>query len=207
METAKTKDLLIIFTKNLRAGKVKTRLAAKIGNEPALEIYNYLVNHTVSVTANLQVEKRVYYSSEVEENDEWEKKCFSKHLQRGKDLGERMENAFREAFRDKYDNVIIIGTDLLEIKQKDLETAFRYLREKQAVIGPAKDGGYYLLGLKSLNSKIFRNKKWSTASVFQETLKDLEDLNLKILDVRNDIDEMNDIAGNPAFKKYLKNHD
>lgn len=207
MESAKTKDLLIIFTKNLRAGKVKTRLAAEIGNEPALEIYNYLVNHTVSVTVNLQVEKRVYYSSEIEENDAWEKKDFSKHLQRGRDLGERMENAFCEAFRDNYHNVIIIGTDLLEIGQKDLERAFRNLREKQAVIGPAKDGGYYLLGLKSLISEIFRDKKWSTASVFQETLKNLEDLELEILDVRNDIDDINDIAGNPAFKKFLKNYD
>lgn len=203
MKSEKTKDLLIIFTKNPRAGEVKTRLAAEIGNEPALAIYNYLVNHTVSVTKKLQMAKRVYYASEIEKNDVWENKIFSKHLQQGKDLGARMENAFREAFRDNYEKVVIIGTDLLEISQKDIEEAFNRLEENDVVVGPAKDGGYYLLGMKSLHSNVFRNKKWSTPAVLAETLQDLEKFNVGVLETRNDIDDIGDITGNPVFEKFL----
>lgn len=204
LKSSKTEDLLIIFTKNPIAGKVKTRLAAEIGIQPALEIYRFLLKHTVSVTQNLNVDKRVYYSSQIEENDLWERKYFSKNIQQGKDLGIRMEIAFREAFRDNYKNVIIIGTDLLEIGKKDLEEAFQLLREKEVVIGPAKDGGYYLLGMNCMRSNLFRNKSWSTPAVFEETLHDLKNIDVGILESRNDIDDFKDIAGNPVFRKFLK---
>ena len=169
-----TDALLLIFTKNPELGKVKTRLAKSVGDKAALNIYKFLLSHTVSVTKNLEVDKWVYYSEEVPEKDIWPSETFNKRLQRGRNLGEKMENAFQDAFNSNYNRVIIIGSDLLDLTQQDLENSFLELEKNDVVIGPAEDGGYYLLGMKSLNSDVFKNKAWSTSSVLPETLEDLK---------------------------------
>ncbi len=97
-ESHTAKELLLIFTRNPEAGKVKKRLAASIGEVAALKIYNHLLRHTAEITRNLPMEKWVCYSEEIPEKDIWEKEVFSKKLQQGKDLGERMDNAFRSGF-------------------------------------------------------------------------------------------------------------
>ncbi|MBZ9632394.1 TIGR04282 family arsenosugar biosynthesis glycosyltransferase [Salegentibacter sp. LM13S] len=199
-----TDTLLMIFTKNPELGKVKTRLAKSIGDKAALNIYKFLLSHTVSVTKNLKVEKRVYYSDKIPENDLWPSEAFSKKLQFGGNLGEKMKNAFSEAFQSDYKRVIIIGSDLLDLSQQDLENAFLELEKNDVVIGPAEDGGYYLLGMKSLNSEVFKNKAWSTSSVLSHTLKDLEGKKIKILETRNDIDEIQDIEENSILKKFIE---
>ena len=199
-----TDALLIIFTKNPELGKVKTRLANAVGNKAALNIYKFLLSHTVSVTKNLEVDKRVYYSEEVPEKDIWPSETFYKRLQRGGNLGEKMENAFQDAFNSNYKRVIIIGSDLLDLTQRDLENAFLELEKNDVVIGPAEDGGYYLLGMKSLNSDVFKNKAWSSSSVLSETLKDLEGKKIKILETRNDIDEIQDIDEDSILKKFIE---
>lgn len=199
-----TDTLLMIFTKNPELGKVKTRLANSVGDKAALNIYEFLLSHTVSVTENLKGDKWVYYSEEISENDLWPSEAFSKKLQRGGNLGEKMENAFQDAFNSDYKRVIIIGSDLLDLSQNDLETAFLELKKNDVVIGPAKDGGYYLLGMKSLNSDVFKNKAWSTSSVLSETLKDLENKKIKILETRNDIDEIKDIEEDSILKKFIE---
>ncbi|MBZ9731506.1 TIGR04282 family arsenosugar biosynthesis glycosyltransferase [Salegentibacter sp. JZCK2] len=202
---SKTTDaLLMIFTKNPELGKVKTRLANSVGDKVALNIYKFLLSHTVSVTKNLEIDKRVYYSEEIPENDLWPSASFSKKLQRGGNLGEKMENAFQEAFNSNYKRVIIIGSDLLNLAQQDLENAFLELGKNDVVIGPAKDGGYYLLGMKSLNSDVFKNKAWSTSSVLSDTLKDFEGKKIKILETRNDIDEIQDIEEDSILKKFIE---
>lgn len=202
MEPSKT--LLIIFTKNPEIGKVKTRLAKTTGNETALNIYNFLLQHTLSVTRNLKIDKWVFYSEKIPENDIWPSEIFSKKLQQGEDLGEKMENAFREAFKHNFKKVIIIGSDLYDLEQTDLENAFSELEKNDIVIGPAQDGGYYLLGIKSLNPDIFKNKKWSSSTVLSDTLKDLKNEKIKLLEIRNDIDEFHDIKDQRAFSKFLK---
>ena len=106
------KDLLMIFTRPPVLGKVKTRLAADIGDEAALNIYNFLLKHTVSVTQDLEVVEQVYYSEEIIENDIWDNDHYEKKLQRGNDLGERMQNAFEHGFSNGFENIIIIGSDL-----------------------------------------------------------------------------------------------
>lgn len=194
----------MIFTKNPELGKVKTRLANSVGDKVALNIYKFLLSHTVSVTKNLELDKRVYYSEEIPEKDLWPSEAFSKKLQRDGNLGEKMENAFQEAFQSGYKRVIIIGSDLLDLSQNDLETAFLELEKNDMVIGPAKDGGYYLLGMKSLNSDVFKNKAWSTNSVLSDTLKDLESKKIKILETRNDIDEIQDIEEDSILKKIIE---
>lgn len=198
------KNLLIIFTKNPVAGRVKTRLAKDIGDENALEIYKFLLDHSFKITTTLELTKQVHYSNKIPYQDLWDEGNFDKKLQYGEDLGIRMENAFRDGFKSGFEKIVIIGSDLYDLKTSELEDAFIALDENDYVIGPAEDGGYYLLGMNELNDQIFRNKDWSTSSVFQDTLKDLKNSRIKLLPTQNDIDVLDDIIDHPAFQKFLK---
>jgi uncharacterized protein len=200
----KKEDLLLIFTKNPVLGKVKTRLAKDIGEENALKIYEFLLDHSVKVTSPLEVSKQVCYSDAVIEYDIWDPNIFSKKAQSGNDLGERMHNAFQDAFSVGFKKVVIIGSDLFDLETEDLEKAFVELDEHNFVLGPAQDGGYYLFGMKSLNSKVFKNKDWGTSSVLKDTLADLENRNVKLLETRNDIDLLEDLMDHPALEKFIK---
>lgn len=190
-----TKQALLIFAKNPEAGRVKTRLAATIGTDAALDVYKQLVEHTVLVTICLPVDKIVFYSDFVFDKDEWNTELYLKQLQNGKDLGERMNNAFASAFKNGYDRVVIIGTDCFELNAEIIMNAFACLDKYDVVIGPAEDGGYYLLGLKQLYSEVFENIHWSTSTVFDETTRKCAALQLTygLLPVLNDIDEENDL--------------
>lgn len=197
-------NLLLIFTRNLDLGKVKKRLAAKVGDLAALGIYEFLLKHTASITAPVDADKRVYYSERVEESDLWNSKIFEKRQQQGADLGERMMNAFKEGFESGYSNIIIIGSDLYDLSTNNIEKAFESLETSDYVLGPAVDGGYYLLGMKSLNSEVFKNKTWSTDSVLEQTLEDIKNDKTTILEERNDIDHYEDLEGHPVFQQFLK---
>jgi len=201
--TGKTDELLLIFTRNPEKGTVKKRLAQSIGDEAALKVYNYLLQHTVSITRPLPVEKWVYYSEALPENDIWEKDLFRKKLQQGQDLGQRMEQAFSEAFKAGFKKVVIIGSDLFDIEKEDLKIAFLTLDNHEYVVGPAQDGGYFLLGMKKPTPQLFRNKDWSTSRVLDQTLSDLEQEKLKLLPVRNDIDTFEDMRSHPELMKLI----
>lgn len=200
----KNKNCLIIFTRNPELGKGKRRLAATVGDQAALDIYNFLLNHTRSITRDLEVTKQVWYSEKVHENDLWDKAVYQKKVQKGQDLGMRMKNAFNTAFQNN-DHVIIIGTDMYDMSKDDLEQAFRQLATHDAVIGPAQDGGYYLIGFKKrLVDGIFENKAWGTATVLKDTLADLKNVNYTLLKERNDVDVYEDIKDIPVFQSFLK---
>lgn len=199
------KNLLLIFTRNPELGKCKTRLAAKTGDKIALDIYKFLLNHTVAITQNLNADKQVHYSVAIRDNDIWSNNIYHKKLQNGKDLGSRMMNAFKQGFADGYKNIIIIGSDLFDITTTDLENAFDHLLKNDFVVGPATDGGYYLLGMKKLNHAVFENKDWGTNTVLKDTLKNLKDEKIKLLEAKNDVDYYEDIKDIDAFKPFLKN--
>ncbi len=198
------KDLLIIFTRNPVLGKCKTRLAASIGDQAALEIYTFLLRHTVAVTTPLKADKRVYYSDAIGVDDLWDEEVYSKDLQEGKDLGHRMAVAFKKGFEDGYDNIIIIGSDLFDLSTEDVNTAFERLWEHDFVLGPAIDGGYYLLGMKEFTPRLFEGKRWGSPGVLKETLADLEGKTCYLLDPKNDVDVLEDIIDNPAFLPFIK---
>lgn len=198
------KDLLLILTRNPELGKCKTRLAAKVGDQTALDIYKFLLDHTVSFTKDLEVTKWVYYSEKIWKDDIWNPKTYHKKLQKGKDLGERMLNAFKEGFEAGFENIIVIGSDMYHLNQTDLENAFSKLNNHDYVVGPAEDGGYYLLGMKTLNETLFLGKEWGTDSVLTDTLKDLKSEEVALLDEKNDIDYYEDIKDIKAFAPYLK---
>lgn len=202
---ASSKNLLLIFTRNPELGKGKRRLAAKVGDQIALDIYNFLLNHTAQITSRLYADKIVCYSDEIWLEDIWDNKIYEKRVQVGEHLGTRMLNAFQDGFSRGYEKVIIIGSDMYDLSTEDLEEAFRKLAKNDFVIGPAEDGGYYLLGMKKLKPELFKNKDWGTDSVLNATLSDLKDEKKVLLETRNDVDYYEDIKDIPAFAPFLKN--
>ncbi|WP_420603990.1 TIGR04282 family arsenosugar biosynthesis glycosyltransferase [Flagellimonas sp.] len=200
----KKKNLLLIFTRNPELGKCKTRLASKVGDYAALEVYKFLLEHTVSVTQNLNMEKYVYYSESIWKNDVWDNTVYQKKLQNGNDLGMRMKQAFLDGFDSGFEKIIIIGSDMYDLSQKNLEEAFAKLDEHDYVLGPAEDGGYYLLGMTSFKEELFQNKDWGTDTVLHNTLSDLKNENYFMLKTKNDVDHYEDIKDIPVFQQFLK---
>lgn len=200
-----SKDLLLIFTRNPELGKCKTRLAKTIGDQAALDIYQFLLRHTLKITKDMPTTKYVYYSEEIWQDDIWTADSYTKKLQHGNDLGERMHNAFEEGFKEGFEKIVVIGSDMYDLSRGDLEQAFEQLDKNDYVIGPAHDGGYYLLGMKRLYPPLFKNKAWGTESVLQDTLNDLKNTEIALLDMRNDVDLYDDIKDVEAFQPFLKN--
>ena len=199
------KKLLLIFTRNPELGKAKTRLAKTVGDETALEIYKFLLEKTRDISSKVSSDKAVYYSVKIRENDIWNENTFQKHQQVGEDLGFRMLNAFKDGFEAGYEKVMIIGSDLYDLTSENIETAFDELNNNDLVIGPAEDGGYYLLGMNSLHSTIFKNKNWGTETVRKDTLSDLKDKKVKLLAFKNDIDVYEDILNIPEIMSTFIN--
>ena len=187
-------SLLMIFVKNLIPGMVKTRLAKDIGIDKALDVYQELVHRTHKITKKIDVDKAVYYSEYVEIEDIWDNGDYELTSQKGFTLGEKMSNAFDEAF-DSYNKVLIIGSDCYDLNSKTIKTAFEMLEENDLVVGPAKDGGYYLLAMKEYLPQLFQDKEYSTDSVLKELLAEAEALELSVyqLPTLSDIDTLDDL--------------
>jgi rSAM/selenodomain-associated transferase 1 len=167
-----SKNLIITFTRNPELGKVKTRLAKTLGAQSALDIYSFLLQHTESVIREIEADKIVYYTVDIQKNDIWDNTIYQKQLQIEGDLGDKMCQAFKNGFNKGYSKIIIVGSDLYDLNSKHINQAFSALDNNDAVIGPALDGGYYLLGMKSLYSNVFQNKNWGTETVFNDTITD-----------------------------------
>ncbi len=198
-----SKKAIIIFVRNPELGKCKTRLAKTIGDEAALEVYNDLLKHTTDITGKINADRYVYYSENINENDLWDNLLFRKKLQTGDTLGKRMANAFTELFSLGYEKVLIVGSDLPNINTAHLNLGFKSLNDHDIVIGPAKDGGYYLLGMLKFNSKLFINKDWGNSTVLKDSLNDLKKEKVYLLETLNDIDIYDDLKHIDTFKKYL----
>ncbi len=188
------KQALIIFARNPIRGKVKTRLAATLGEDKALSIYQSLLEHTVQITRELPCDRYVFYADGISLNDHWLNDVYRKENQVGADLGDRMHHAFDTLLHRSYEQVLIIGTDCFELTPDILENAFTILRKHDVVIGPSVDGGYYLLGMRQLYSFLFEEKAWSTNTVYNSTIQQLEmhQISYDTLPILNDIDTEED---------------
>jgi rSAM/selenodomain-associated transferase 1 len=202
---AQSRNLLLIFTRNPELGKAKTRLAKTVGNETALEIYKFLLQKTRDISSKVNADKAVYYSVKIRENDIWDASIYQKHQQFGEDLGIRMLNAFKNGFEAGYDKVMIIGSDLYDLTSTNIDNAFHQLEENDVVLGPALDGGYYLLGMKKMHQQVFQNKEWGTETVRKDTLQDLIYQQVKLLEEKNDIDVYEDIIDIPEIMETFIN--
>ena len=190
-------NTLIIFVKNPVPGTVKTRIARTIGDERATDVYRHLLRHTQEITRKLTCHRVVYYGDFINPDDGWN--GYEKQLQSGDNLGERMLTAFREQFgrganRVPPDRAIIIGSDCLTVTADHVEQAFAALDETDVVIGPATDGGYYLLGMRELHLFLFENMPWSQPELRRLTELALlqHGLTFGQLDELTDIDEWAD---------------
>jgi rSAM/selenodomain-associated transferase 1 len=197
-----SQNALLIFIRNPEKGKVNTRLAATIGDEKALVIYEELLRHTQNITRKLPVKKLLFYAEKITEQDNWPAENYYKIVQKNGDLGIKMQAAFESTFTNGAKKVIVIGSDCYELTEDILNQAFSELENHDAVIGPAADGGYYLLGFSRQNDSVFQNKTWSSDSVFAATIQDLENQNFKykVLPVLNDVDEEKDLG---RLRKFL----
>lgn len=187
---------VIIFVRHPELGRVKTRLAKTIGDEKALRVYEQLLQHTLDITLPLAAAKFVFYADEIQKHDIWKTFGFWKCKQKGGDLGERMQHAFSSIFKLGFKKVAIIGSDCFQLTSDLMLDAFNALTISDIVLGPAVDGGYYLLGMKTVHQEFFKNKIWSTDTVALQTIEDAKRLNLKLelLKTLYDVDGFEDLA-------------
>ena len=193
-----TDELLIVFCKNPVLGKVKSRLARDIGEKAALEVYLRLLENARKNVADIPFDIQVAYSDFIDTEDQWENDRFLKTVQRGADLGERMRNALEDAFAAGRKKVCLVGVDIPRLDGAIIRSAFSALDRNRAVVGPAKDGGYYLIGF-SLPlpdmGKVFEGKEWGGASVYSDTMDTFKELGVEAatLTVLGDIDGKEDL--------------
>lgn len=187
-----SKKALIVFQKNPVLGKVKTRVAATLGDEQALDIYMQLLKHTYSMINQLQdVDTFIYFSEYIESGmDEIFVDDVQFRVQKGIDLGSKMKNAFEDIFNDGYEKAVVIGTDCPEITASIIHDSFEKLDLTDVVFGPAVDGGYYLLGKNAINTNLFDDMTWSHQNVLSDSIKrlNLKQQTFSLLEMLSDID-------------------
>lgn len=204
----KPKERVIIFTRFPQENSTKKRLIPKFGAKFAANLQKEMTSFIVKKVSLIQVlretEIYIYYTHNDQELDyknemkEWLGDSYNYIQQNGKDLGEKLINSVRDAFDSGIEKVVIIGSDIPDINHHILDRSFNILDKMDAVIGPAKDGGYYLIGLK--NGKeyetIFKNVIWGTSSVYEETISRFKNGRFKwgTLDILEDIDEPEDVV-------------
>ena len=186
-------SVLLIFIRNPELGKVKTRLAESVGDEMALKIYMALMAHTRALALQLPVDRWLFYSHFIDKQDNWENEKFSKKLQTQGDLGVKMQVAFQAAC-EQYQKVMIIGSDCVSLTPQIIQEGFDALDQHSFVLGPAIDGGYYLLGMRQFTPSLFQHIPWSTAQVAELTLIEMERLGRTcyLLPTLSDIDYAED---------------
>ena len=187
--------LLIIFSKNPVAGRVKTRLASSIGDPEALRVYETLRGLTEKATSAADAEKAIFYSDFIPETDLFLTGNVTAHLQDGGDLGKRMHRAFLKGFELGFHRVVLIGTDCPELSTFLIDRAFQCLTEDDMVMGPARDGGFYLVGLTRPFPELFLDRTWSTPEVLNDSLRIAREHHsgCTLLPALSDIDTIDDL--------------
>jgi uncharacterized protein len=194
-------NALIIFAKNPVKGRVKTRLAKFIGNTEALRYYKSLLQFTSEQTKNLYCRKFLFLTDNID-TGLFDSSCTCL-LQQGSDLGERMKSAFAYVFSMGFNKVCIIGTDAPGLDSETISKAFKMLGDNDYVIGPSKDGGYYLLGMKAASDELFENISWSTDEVLNQTIAKINPAGKKyyLLEELCDVDTIEDFIECTGFEQ------
>ena len=168
-------SVVLLFTKIPVRDRVKTRLAQDLDGDLVLRLYESMVLDTIDMLKQSGFQFRICISppGAVEEARTWLGRDYSYMPQNGGDLGERMEQAFVRVFFEGYREAILIGSDIPGLSSGTVQEAFASLASHGAVIGPANDGGYYLIGFsrEAFYPEIFHSMPWSTPAVFRETLE------------------------------------
>ena len=209
----RSNNCILLFVKSPMAGKVKTRLAAEIGQEATVGLYKCFVEDLLSMIENVDSRLRLCFHppEAMSQVQQWLGDRYSYRPQRGDDLGSRLKNAFAGAFEDGFSKVVAIGSDSPDLPEEFLREAFDKLESHDAVIGPASDGGYYLIGFSedSFVTEAFDDIAWSTSTVCDQTRTRLtaQGLNIHLLPLWHDVDRQSDLDrlvarnGNSPFGK------
>lgn len=179
---------------------MKTRLASAIGERAAVKLYKQFLLEMLSTLNKGTFLFYICFQPQDSLNDlkNWLGEDYLYMPQIGENLGERMKNAFIEAFAMKFRRVLLIGSDIPDLPLEFIDAAFEYLDRGGVVIGPSIDGGYYLIGFRDdmFLPRVFEKIPWSTDKVFSETMKILENEKLTVyaLEPLRDIDTAEDLA-------------
>jgi len=199
MTNNKEKTTLIVFLKFPEPGKVKTRLAKDVGEERAATIYSNIAKTIVeNVVDHDSYKTAIYYDppGKEEEIQQWiGNQTLQYYAQKGNFLGDKISNAFEEVFINGSEYAVIIGSDCVDVSSDTIKEALTLLNENDVVLGPANDGGYYLLGLNKHRTEIFQDIDWSTEQVLNQTIEKILENNLsyRLLKILKDIDNVNDL--------------
>jgi rSAM/selenodomain-associated transferase 1 len=194
------KLIILLFIKAPLKGRIKSRLAAAIGNDAALELYQRFVLDAIDTVGALAIPLRIcFYPPDAGTTIRtWlgnEQACVP---QQGNDLGERMEQAFEQVFQEGYERAVLIGSDIPELSTSIIDEAFTSLNGHDAVVGPAADGGYYLIGFtaKTFLPTVFHDIVWSTSTVCDETLGKFKQSGQRVhlLPKLHDVDTKDDLG-------------
>ena len=204
-------NALLIIVKYPQAAKVKTRMYPQLSYEESAELYRAIVEDLLyslrPAQGNSDYDIIICFapSAPGAAFEEWLNDPALYHAQKGKDLGEKLHNAFSDTFDAGYEKVVVIGSDCLDLTVNDINGAFAKLAlnetgstQNRAVIGPTEDGGYYLIGASHLSRRsipeLFQDVQWSTKEVFSETIGKLKSLKVKYteLKMKYDIDSFED---------------
>lgn len=194
-------NILIIFSKDPIVGQVKTRIGEKVGYSLARDIYLEMLRYTSEVIKQLNFQK-VLFTPSGRKNFAWGQ--VRTYKQEGNDLGERMSKAFEDIFNHEVEKICLVGSDNFEISPEIIEEAYQKLDHYDVVIGPSRDGGYYLIGLKQPFIPLFKGIEWSTDRVLKTTLKILKQAGKSVflLSELRDCDEIGDIP-EPILKRFV----
>ncbi len=189
---------ILFFVKYPDAGAVKTRLAADIGKEPARMLYRAFVSDMLCTLRRVDADLQVFYhGGRPAEISDWIGGSLPVWPQKGNSLGERMLHAFYTAKKGGYSRILLVGSDIPGLRASIAEDAFSALESHCAVIGPATDGGYYLIGFRSkrIVRSAFEKIPWSTPRVLEQTLDRLENAScsVRLLPAACDIDTHADL--------------
>jgi hypothetical protein len=208
-----TDNCVLFFVKYPLQGKIKTRLAAELGEEIIVELYKNFVLDTLSTIRRLNVPFRICFHPESagDKMKGWLGEQYVYIAQEGSNLGQRMKNALAQTFEENFSRAILVGSDIPDLPADFLIQALQSLESNHAVIGPGSDGGYYLIGFSKAHflPEAFDDISWSTENVFQQTIDVLEEhsSNVHILPEWSDVDTPVDLRElinrnrNTAFEK------
>ena len=193
---------LLVFLKAARLGAVKTRLAATVGAVAALAAYRELVAATLQnltlAAAELHVELRFSPDDAAREIAPWRRVGWGAVAQGAGDLGERLARGFGDALGDGCQRVLVIGSDCPTVNAADLRAALVALEDHDVVLGPATDGGYWLLGLRAPQPELFTGIDWSTPQVLAQTLQRAAAAGLRVARLR----ELSDVDTEVEWRKW-----
>ena len=191
---------LIIFTRYPEPGTTKTRLIPALGAERAAQLQKVMTENTLKqvkkLSYHLPIAVEIHFSGAKEaQMRAWlgEENTYCEQVSGG--LGERLLFSFQQAFANGNNRVIAIGIDCPQLDAEMLLQAFNRLENSAIAIGPAVDGGYYLIGLNQMIPQLFEDIPWGTADVFAKTLKIAQNMNLSLsqLPLLHDIDLPEDL--------------